>query len=128
MTIQTYPEIKRFVQEILGCSCPEEVFNNINYQIEGDGISGRKVTVGDRLLIYIINMNGTSGIQGVIHSALEQGVEERDKKGFNRFRLVLVASCPDGLRSSAEQAFDSSGYTDEKTHLHIVNESDVECF
>ncbi len=128
MTIQTYPEIKRFVQEILGCSCPEEVFNNIDYQIEGDGISGRKVTVGDRLLIYIINMNGTSSIQGVIHSALEQGVEERAKKGFNRFRLVLVASCPDGLSSLAEQAFDDSGYTDEKTHLHIVNESDVECF
>ena len=128
MTIQTYPEIKRFVQEILGCSCPEEVFNNIDYQIQGDSISERKVTVGDRLLIYIINMNGTSSIQGVIHSALEQGVEERDKKGFNRFRLVLVASCPDGLRSSAERAFDSSGYTDEKTHLHIVNQSDVECF
>jgi len=128
MAIQTYPEIKRFVQEILGCSCPEEVFNNIDYRIQGDGISGRKVTVGDRLLIYIIDMNATSSIQGVIHSALEQGVEERDKKGFNRFRLVLVAPCPDGLRSSAEQAFDSSGYTDEKTHLHIVNESDVECF
>jgi len=128
MTIQTYPEIKRFVQEILGCSCPEEVFNNIDYQIQGGCISERKVTVGDRLLIYIINMNGTSSIQGVIHSALEQGVEERDKKGFNRFRLVLVASCPDGLRSSAEQVFDSSGYTDEKTHLHIVNESDVEYF
>jgi hypothetical protein len=128
MTIQTYPEIKRFVQEILGCSCPEEVFNNIDYQTEGDGMSGRKVTVGDRLLIYIVNMNGTSSIQGVIHAALEQGVGERDKKGFDRFRLVLVASCPDGLRSLAEQAFDSSGYADEKTHLHIVNESDVECF
>ena len=104
------------------------MFNNIDYQIQGDGISARKVTVGDRLLIYIVNVNGTSSIQGVIHSALEQGVEERDKKGFNRFRLVLVASCPDGLRSSAEQAFDDSGYTDEKTHLHIVNETDVECF
>jgi hypothetical protein len=126
--MQMYPEIKRFIQETLGCSCPEEVFNNIDYQIEGDGISGRKVTVGDRLLIYIITMDRLSNIQGVISSALEQGVEERDEKGLNRFRLVLVASCPDGLRSSAEQAFDSSGYTDEKTHLHIVNESDVECF
>ena len=128
MTIQTYPEIKRFVQEILGCSCPDEVFNNIDYQIQGAGISARKVTVGDRLLIYIINVNGTSSIQGVIHSALQRGVEERDKKGFNRFRLVLVASYPDGLRSLAEQAFDDSGYSDEKTHLHIVNETDVECF
>ena len=124
--MQIYPEIKRFVQEILGCSCPEEVFNQIDYQEEGDGILGRKVTVGNRLLIYIIIMDRKFNIQGVIHSALEQGVEERDKKGLNRFRLVLVASRPDELRGSAEHAFDSSGYTDEKTHLHIVNESDVD--
>ena len=126
--MQIYPEIKRFVQETLGCSCPEEVFNTIDYQKESDDISGRKINVGDRLLIYIITMDGKSKIQGVINSALERGVVERDKKGFNRFRLVLVASRPDELRSSAERAFDSSGYTDEKTHIHVVNESDVESF
>ena len=120
-----YPEIKRFVRETLGCSCPEAVLNNIDYQKESDGIPGSKVTVGNRLLIYIIGMEGKDNILGVIHSALEQGVEERDKKGFNRFRLVLVASRRDELRSSAEHAFDSSGYTDEKTHLHVVNESEV---
>ena len=124
--MQTYPEIKRFVQEILGCSCPEEVFNQIDYQEEGDGILGRKVTVGNRLLIYIITMDRKSNIQGDINSALEQGVEERDKKGLNRFRLVLVASRPDQLQSTAEHAFDRSGYADENTHLHIVSESDLE--
>ena len=122
-----YPEIKRFVQETLGCSCPEEVFNNIDYQKESDGKLGRKITVGDRLLIYIITMDRKSNIQEVINSALEQGIEERERKGFNRFRLVIVASHPDELRSTADHAFDSSGYTDEKTHLHIVNESDVDC-
>ena len=126
--MQMHPKIKRFVQETLGCSCPEEVFNKIDYQKESDGFSVRKVTVGDRLLIYIITMVGKSNIQGVINSALERGVVERDKKGLNRFRLVLVASRPDELCSSAEQAFNSSGYTDEKTHLHVVNESDVESF
>jgi len=124
--MQIYPEIKRFVQETLGCSCPEEVFNTIDYQKESAGISGRRITVGDRLLIYIITVDGKSDIQGVINPALEQGVEERDKKRFNRFRLVLVASRPDELRSAAEHAFDSSGYTDDKTHLHVVSESDVD--
>ena len=125
--MQTYPEIKHFVQETLGCSCPEEVFNNIDYQKENDGNLGRKITVGDRLLIYIITMDRKSNIQEVISSALEQGIEERERKGFNRFRLVIVASHPDELRSTADHVFDSSGYTDEKTHLHIVNESDVDC-
>ena len=126
--MQKHTEIKRFVQETLGCSCPEEVFNKIDYQEERDSFSGRKVNVGDRLLIYIITTDTESSIQGVINSALQRGVVERDKKGFNRFRLVLVASHPDVLRSSAELAFESSGYTDEKTHLHVVNESDVEGF
>ena len=123
--MQAYSAIKRFVQETLGCSCPEEVFSKIDYQKESDGISGSKVNVGERLLIYIINTDRESNIQGVINSALERGVVERDNKGFNRFRLVLVASHPDVLRSSAELAFESSGYTDEKTHLHVVNERNV---
>ena len=101
------------------------MFNKIDYQKEVDCFPGRKVNIGDRLLIYIITMDGKSNIQEVVNSALEQGVEERDRKGFNRFRLVLVASRRDELRSSAEHAFDSSGYTDEKTHLHVVNESEV---
>jgi len=78
------------------------------------------------LLIYLITPDRKSNIQGVIDLALERGIEERDKKRLNRFRLVLVTSRPDELRSSAVHAFDSSAYTDEKTHLHVVSESDVE--
>ena len=126
--MQKHPEIKRFVQETLGCSCPEEVFNKIDCQEESDLISGRAINVGDRLLIYIITTDRESSIQEVIDSALERGVAERDNKGFNRFRLVLVDARPDGLRSSAERAFESSGYADKKTHLHVVNERDVEGF
>ena len=123
-----YPDIKRFVQQTLGCSCPEDVFNTIDYPKESADLLGRKIIVGNRLLIYLIIMDRESDIQGMIGSALQQGVGERDKKGFNRFRLVLVASRPDELRSSAEHAFNRSEYTDEKTHLHIVNDTDVESF
>jgi hypothetical protein len=126
--MQKYPEIKRFVQETLGCSCPEEVFEKIDCQEEREGASERKVSIGGRLLIYIITTDSESDIQGVITSALERGVVERDKKGFNRFRLVLVASRPDELRGLAEQAFAGSGYTDSKTHIHVVSERDVESF
>jgi hypothetical protein len=126
--MQTDTEIRRFVKETLGCSCPAEVFNKIDYQHGNGGIPERKITVGDRLLIYIITADGRSGIQSLVQSALEQGIVERDKKRLNRFRLVLVTSHTDDLRSTAEQAFRNSGYTNEKTHLHVVNESDVESF
>jgi len=126
--MQTVTAIKRFIQETLGCSCPEEVFNKIDYQKACEGISGSKVNVGDRLLIYIITMDGKSDIQEVINSALKRGIEERDNKRLNRFRLVLATSRPDELRRSAEQAFNNSGYINERTHLHVVNKSDVERF
>jgi len=126
--MQMYPEIKRFVQETLGCSCPEDVFTEIEYQKACAGFPERRIKVADRLLIYIINMDGKSDIQEVVDSALARGVTERDNNGLNRFRLVLAASRPDELRTLAVLAFKSSGYADEKTHLHVVNTGDVEGF
>jgi hypothetical protein len=126
--MQAHSEIKRFVQEILGCSCPDKVFEKIHYQKESGSLSVRKLTVGDRLLIYIIAIDGNSDAREVINTALEQGIAERDSKGLNRFRLVLVASHPDVLRKPAKLAFESAGYSDEKSHLHLVSESDVEGF
>jgi hypothetical protein len=121
-------EIKRFVQTTLGCSCPDEVFKKIDFQRDCDEIQGTRIIIGDRLLIYIISTEGKSGFQEDIKLSLEQGIEERDKKGLNRFRLVLVVSCPDELRSSAEHAFYGAGYSDEKTHIHVVNEYAVQGF
>ena len=126
--MQTHAAIEHFIRETLGCSCPEEVFKKIDYQKACEDISGSKVNVGDRLLVYIISLDGKSDIQDVIQSALKRGIEERDNKGLNRFRLVLVTSQPDKLHSLAEQTFNDSGYANEKTHLHLVNESDVERF
>lgn len=126
--MQTHSEIKRFVQETLGCSCPEHVFDDIDYQKEGEGIAGNKVCVGDRLLIYIISFNRNASIEELVQSALQQGVDERDKRGLNRFRLVLVAPRPEELRSEAEGAFDLSVYKDDKTHLHLVSESELGTF
>lgn len=126
--MQAHPEIKRFVQETLGCSCPENVFNTIDYRKECDDIPGSKINIGNRLLVYIITMDGISGIQEVINPAVEQGVKERDSKGFNRFRLVLATASPDELRSPAEKAFLDAGHANEKTHLHIVSTSDVKGF
>jgi hypothetical protein len=126
--MQTYAEIKHLVQEVLGCSCPEEVFNKIDYQRKRAPFPERKVTVGGRLLIYFIDMDRESNIQEDVESALWRGVEERDKEGLNRFRLVLVASRPEKIYSQAEHVFNDAEYTDEKTHLHVVSKNCVEGF
>jgi hypothetical protein len=125
--MQAYPEIKRFVQETLGCSCPEEVFNKIDYTKNKDNeIWEKKINIGNRLLIYIINPDKNSAIHERVQSALRQGVEERNKKGFNRFRLVVVASQPDEQEGPIESTFAGSEYVDDRTHLHVVTESEVE--
>ena len=120
-----HPEIKRFVRETLGCSCPEEVFHTIDRQELDHGIRGKRINVGGRLLIYLIRLDEESGIRDIVYSALEQGVGERERMGFNRFRLVLAASRPEELSGPAGLAFDRSEYRDERTHLHIVNEGEV---
>lgn len=118
----THLDIKRFVQDTLGCTCPEDVFSRIKYQKEAGDLGIRKIKVGGRLLIYLLNWHGESGL---VDAAMENGVAERDTGGFNRFRLVLITADLVQQCAAAEQAFLASAYRDDKTHLHILNESDV---
>jgi hypothetical protein len=124
--MQKHPQIKRFVQQTLGCSCPEEVFETIAYEPKDDGIRDMKITVGDRLLIYIIRADKTNAIRARIDAALQQGMGERNEKGYNRFRLVLVTSRREALAGDAEAAFSDSRYADARTHLHLVGPADLE--
>ena len=126
--MQADREIRRFVREILGCSCPEEIFNKIEYREACDDIPGSKINVGDRLLIYIINMDGIPAIPEVVGPAVQRGIEERDEKGFNRFRLVLASSSPDEIYRIAEKTFIDSACTDEKSHLHVLNKCHADVF
>jgi hypothetical protein len=123
--MQNNPEIKLFAQETLGCTCPEEVFNKIEYNEELNEPWERRINIGDRLLIYIINIGPESDLVDKVNTALRLGVTERNEKGFNRFRLVLVSSDGDEVRDVAEREFSESAYQDEKTHLHILGKQDI---
>lgn len=122
--MQIYPNIKRFVQETLGCLCPDDVFDEIVCRQDDEG-NLRKINVGGRLLIYMLAVNGKSGLQEAVDPLLEQGLQERDRNGFNRFRLVLVTARPGELKRVAEDILAGSEYTDDKVHLHVVSESEV---
>jgi hypothetical protein len=53
--------IKSFVVNKLGCNCPAEVFNAINWgknvEINASIILNNKINIGNRLLIYIIDID-----------------------------------------------------------------------
>ncbi len=119
--------IRDFVRNVLGCLCPEEVFTNINLQddviLDKDVVLASKIDIGGRLLIYVIKSSEIESIETVLPMLVFKGIAERDSKGFNRLRLVLVADDLEKTKQLANDVF-STLEKDEKTHLHIVHESE----
>ena len=125
--------IKDFVQGTLGCQCPEEVFDSVdcvdNFTAAGGSVVKARINVGNRLLVYVVEMNPKVGV-AYITNLLNEGKMERDGRGFNRFRLVLctndrnivlsmikdIAPPADGNGSSLELGVGM----DERVHAHIL--------
>jgi hypothetical protein len=115
-----FPEIRSFVQESLGCTCPEEVFQQISLD-DGDGQIARKIRVGGRLLVYILDAGRATDLPGAVSEALRDGVRVRERDRFNRFRLVVVSDEPERISGTVEAAFSGSASRDPKTHLHVLH-------
>ncbi len=122
--------IKTFVQQTLGCGCPEEVFRHIDYQADimaGNILLSARINIGNRLLIYVAEVDNTETIENLLPQLIDIGKKERDAFGFNRFRLVLAV---DGIEEMERSAADLFGKInkDEKVHLHIVPKKNMQGF
>ncbi len=125
-----HEKIKTFVQETLGCGCPEEVFSFIDCRsnvLLNDIMVNIKINIGNRLLIYVVEVNDSDFIRDILTFLVDAGKRERDKLGFNRYRLVLAAENLQGIKQIAYDAFNIIE-KDEKIHLHIVSKTDIEIF
>jgi len=121
-------QIRRFVQESLGCTCPEKVFDEIEYQSNrapsADSPFTRRICVGGRLLIYILETDDSSCVRSRLEEMVSVGKAERDTRQLNRFRAVVATDDP-SVGAAAEQAFQDVPIKDEKVHLHVVSRDDV---
>ena len=121
--------IKLFVRQTLGCECPEEVLRYINCEynvkLNNDISLSRRINVGNRLLIYVIESNDSDFVKNNLSVLLHTGKNERDKMKFNRFRLVLATDKRDEITNVAERMFHSLPGRDEKIHLHIVERNAI---
>jgi len=120
-------EIIGFVRHTLGCKCPDEVFEQIEYQ-DGETLGNtgeRSITLGGRLLIYIWETNDPFLIKSNLPAVLSQGRNERDRRGLNRFRAVIATDDIDGIGPLAKQLFQDLSNKDDKVHLHVVHVDDV---
>lgn len=122
-------KIKAFVQDTLGCGCPEEVFRRIecvsSIQLEGFDIRYR-INVGNRLLVYIVVLDPEYSLEERMPKLLEIGLRERDRAGFNRFRLVLATDNRDTLEY-AKDLFKRIR-KDDKVHLHLLPATSIPTF
>ena len=121
--MNSHPSIKEFVQDTLGCSCPDKVFE----QIEDRQVSHpssphtRAITVGGRLLIYIWKADGQDEFQEKIPAMLEAGRKEREARGLNRFRAVLAVENPQTAGPAADLCFSHFKNRDDRMHIHVVH-------
>jgi hypothetical protein len=118
-------QIKHFIQNILGCSCPEDVFRTIdvrrNVRLNNFAVLDSAIIIGNRLLVYIAEAGTAGCTEEHLPVLVEAGKKERDEKGLNRFRLVLVTNEPEGVQLAAKKQFEELRGSDDKVHLHVIN-------
>lgn len=126
-SVMNRENIKSFVQQVLGCGCPEEVFGHIectsNIKIN-DIVLRSRINIGNRLLIYIRDADDVDALTSVLPVLINAGRKERDSLGFNRLRIVLAAKDIDAIKKAACNIFESIN-KDEKIHLHIIQKDKI---
>ncbi|MFC1844132.1 hypothetical protein ACFLZ5_05020 [Thermodesulfobacteriota bacterium] len=114
--------LKEFVQNVLGCTCPDKVFGQIEHRMVDSTFSPhtRKITIGERLLIYVWEADDPMDLQQGLVAMLKTGKAERDDSGLNRFRAVLAVEDPQNVAPLAEQYFSLFADRDDRMHMHVV--------
>ena len=119
--------IREFVRKTLGCNCPEEVFQYIDCRtvvnIDENILPAYEINIGNRLLIFAAGIDEVDSLRSVLSKLFQAGINKRDEKKFNRFRLVLLTARENDVMEQASGIFKSL-VTDEKVHLHVINKDD----
>lgn len=112
--------VRAFVREVLGCRCPEDVFENVECRENPGSSCGvplrYKISVGGRLLIYVIEADDVRDFMEALPLVIGEGTAERDRRGFNRFRLVVASEGAEGARAALGRV----KTPDDRVHLHAV--------
>ena len=117
--------IKEFVRDTLGCTCPEEVFLHMEY-LPDSRPDVKQMTIGNRLLIIIWKTSDTHQITEHLFDMISDSIKQRDQRGLNRVRMVIAVKDVDTISDIAESIFQGHPGKDEKTHVHVVHQREVE--
>ncbi|MFZ5571548.1 MAG: hypothetical protein ACOZF0_14195 [Thermodesulfobacteriota bacterium] len=115
--------VEPFVRNVLGCGCPDAVFDDIRMVDPKDGLAGMPIDylllIGGRLLIVVCASDPDADMAAHLAQLVHSGRQLRDELGFNRFRLVVPLADMESTRK-LRQAFAALTGLDDRTHLHVL--------
>ena len=85
-----------------------------------------RIVVGDTLLIYVIRPELSGKFVDSVESIGLAGKTDRDTNNYNRFRLVVSSFEDVTQQDKVSERFSKAFNTDEKMHIHFVNQEMVE--
>ena len=123
--------VTRFVREVIGCNCPDEVFRRIEIQRGSSVVKACLATcelrIGGRLLI-VVTAEPLARLAAHLAEVVAEGKRARDELRFNRFRLIVQTGRHGEESEQLVRAFESLPDKDERTHLHILAKGEVPNF
>jgi hypothetical protein len=126
--IPNVPAVTKFVREVSGCNCPDEVFRNIEIQRGSSAIKACsadcELRIGGRLLI-LVTSEPVANLSARLGQVIAEGKTARDEHEFNRFRLVVQTENTAQEREKLLRAFEEVAEKDERTHPHVLGKTEV---
>jgi hypothetical protein len=124
--------VKRFVRQVVGCTCPDEVFKRVEVKPRSSAIrscsTDYEINVGGRLLIVVSSDPADVFSRARLEKVMAEGRSARDAGRFNRFRFIVQAENAPEVQTPLSRLFEGLATKDEKTHLHVIGRKDVPDF
>ena len=121
-------EIEPFVRGVLGCGCPDEVFQRMELatgQADPGGLVFTRLVIGGRLLIHVVAWLDADEARLPVETLARLGLADRDRAGCHRFRLVLASAKEGPVPAAIPDAFRAVVGRDDRAHLHWLPASSV---
>jgi hypothetical protein len=126
------PTITRFIREVLGCNCPDEIFRRVEVQSGSTAVKSCpadcEIRIGGRLLVVVTSEPVERLTASRLENVFAEGRRARDAGHFNRFRLVVQAKNAAQGKETLLRSLEEISTRDEKTHLHVVEKREMPDF
>ena len=130
--VANVPAVIRFVREVVGCNCPDEVFQRVEVRRGSVAVKScsadYELRIGGRLLV-VVTSEPVEALAGArLEKVILEGKRARDDAKFNRFRLVVQARNVAQDEERLLRTFEEVAGKDEKTHVQVIGRSEVPDF